>query len=192
MFLIQRMISPILASGETSVLTSVSWRQAVHFSRLLALVLVAVMCLAGGDCGGSPPPPPADPVIGDNTDTTPPPSAQTTLINLINTQVRSGLTALVTGSTNVAQTHTDYMYTTGILTEIMNGQTFTTRLIAAGVTAPVTSEDVIAYGYSDPQALVNAILADSNLVNALQGNFTTIEVGLAGQGNGNYWTILVY
>ena len=164
--------------------------------RLLAMVMVSVVCLAGADCGGGGDPVDTSnpPLVGTDPTTAPPPSPQDTLISLINSQVRAGLTPVAsdTAGTNVAQTHADYLFSTGNLTDIMNGQNFTTRMIAAGVAPPVNSTDVIASGFSDPQTLVNAILANSTITQNLQGNYTRIGVGISGQGNGNYWTILLY
>ena len=167
--------------------------RAVRSWRLLPLLLVSLVCLSGASCNDSPPQSDTA-LVGTDTTTPPPPSAQDTLVSLINSRVRVGLPAVTSdpAGVSVAQAHSDYMLSTGILTEIKNGEDFATRLIAAGVTPPVSPANVIAYGFSDPNALVDAILADASLTNDLKGNFTRIGVGLAGQGNGNYWTILLY
>lgn len=154
--------------------------------------LFAILAALPG-CGGSSGSPTVN-LVGNDPNGTPPPTPQQQLITLIN-QYRTGLglapvveDPIVTG---VAQVHTNYMASIGQLTSIMNGQDFTTRLIAAGAPpGPTgTAGAYLARGYSDPQLLFDAMVAQRSI---MVGNYSRIGVGLASPGAGNWWTVLFY
>jgi uncharacterized protein YkwD len=108
--------------------------------------------------------------------------------------VRPGLPSLTSDpiGTSVARTHSNYMDTSGNFSPLMNGQDFATRLINAGVQPPIDVQPIIAQAFSDPNALLSAILANPTALIALQRNATRIAVALEGRASGNFWTILVY
>lgn len=164
------------------------------------VALGLIVSLAGCRSSDSQPPPSEEQSVSGNDPNTPPPAnAAQTLVQLINQNSRApnNLSSLTNSAAanKVAQDTSDNWANTGKRTTVVNGQDVNERLEAAGfsLTSGVATAVIFADGFSSPQLLYNAMVADPNVNNTLlDSGYTRIGVGISKPGSGNLWVIILF